>query len=139
MQKARNVLAEFYGFDLSKQPLWIDSCIVPELHMNLIDGSLRPARGNILLVGDAAGLMDTLEGGSIGLAVHTGALAADCVVRGEQEGDKAENHYLEAMKSVLSVVGKMHSSYIEAQAQLEQETDDLIFQSAVHFLKEGME
>lgn len=139
MQKARNVLAEFYGFDLSRQPLWIDSCIVPELHVNLIDGSLRPARGNILLVGDAAGLMDTLEGGSIGLAVHTGALAADCVVRGEQEGDKAENHYLEAMKSVLSVVDKMHSSYIEAQAQLEQETDDLIFQSAVHFLKKGME
>ena len=98
---ANHVLAEFYGFDLSKQPLWIDSCIVPELHVNLIDGSLRPARGNILLVGDAAGLMDTLEGGSIGLAVHTGALAADCVVRGEQEGDKAYTAVKNALDYML--------------------------------------
>ncbi len=138
MQRARNLLSEFYGFDLGRKPLWIDSCIVPELHLNLINGSLRPARGNILLVGDAAGLMDTREGGSIGLAVRTGELAAECIVRSEKEGDKAESHYLEAMKSVIAVIAKMHSFYIKTQAQLEQENDDLIFQSAVRFLQQAV-
>ena len=72
MQPARRLLSDFYGFDFDRQPLWIDSCIVPELHLSLIDGSLRPAKGSTLLVGDAAGLMDQREGGSIGLAVWTG-------------------------------------------------------------------
>ncbi|MFC2000800.1 NAD(P)/FAD-dependent oxidoreductase, partial [Chloroflexota bacterium] len=139
MQRARNLLSELYGFDLDRQPLWIDSCIVPELHLNLIDGTLRPAKGNILLVGDAAGLMDTREGGNIGLAVRTGELAVDCIVKSEQAGDKAESHYLEAMKSVLSIVDKMHCSYIKTKAQLDQGNDALIFQSAVHFLQKALE
>jgi flavin-dependent dehydrogenase len=138
MQRARNLLSEFYGFDSGRQPLWIDSCIVPELHLSLIDGSLRPAKGNILLVGDAAGLMDQREGGSIGLAVWTGELAADCIVKREQQGNKVESHYLQAMKPVLSVVEKMHSSYIERQAQLGEGNDDLVFQSAVRFLQKAI-
>ncbi|MCX6000462.1 MAG: NAD(P)/FAD-dependent oxidoreductase [Chloroflexi bacterium] len=108
MQKARDLLSEFYGFDSGREPLWIDSCIVPELHSSLIDGSLRPAKGNILLVGDAAGLMDTREGGNIGLAIRTGEVAADCIVKSEQRGDKAESHYLQAWKSTLSIVNRMH-------------------------------
>jgi flavin-dependent dehydrogenase len=138
MQTARSLLSDFYGFDLDKQPLWIDSCIVPELHLSLIDGSLCPAKGNILLVGDAAGLLDQREGGSIGLAVFTGELAADSIVKSEQRGDKVESHYLQAMKSVLSVVDKMHSSYTKRQAQLEEGNDDLIFQSAVRFLQRAI-
>jgi len=140
MQMARDLLARFYGFDLSRQPLWIDSCVVPELHVNLIDGSLRPARGNILLVGDAAGLLDLIEGGGIGLAVHSGVLAADSILRAAQKGDKAENHYLEAMKGVISAIAKMHSYYVEAKKQIEQGVDDvLLMQNAVRYLSSSIE
>ncbi len=62
----------------------------------------------------------------------------DCIVKSEQQGNKVESHYLQAMKPVLSVVEKMHSSYIERQAQLEQGNDDVIFQSAVRFLQKAI-
>ncbi len=138
MRTARNLLSRFYGFDPGRQPLWIDSCLVPELHSSLIDGSLRPAKGDILLVGDAAGLLDQREGGSIGLAVLTGELAAESIAKSDQQHDEAEGHYLGAMKPVLSVVGKMHSSYVRRQAQLEQGDDALIFESAVRFLQRAV-
>ena len=136
MQMARDLLAKFHGFDSSRQPLWIDSLLVPELHLNLIDGSLCPARGNILLAGDAAGLLDIKEGGSIGIAVHSGVLAAEAVFKAAQEGDKAEGHYMQAMKGMLSAVGKMHSSYAEAQQLLKPGVDDsLIMQNSVNILR----
>ena len=140
MQIARDLLAKFHGFDLSSQPLWIDSCVVPELHVNLIEGSMRLARGNILLVGDAAGLLDLIEGGGIGLAVHSGGLAADSVLMAAQKGDEAESHYLEAMKGVISAIGKMHSSYIEARQQIKQGIDDvLLIHNAVQYLSRSIE
>lgn len=140
MQMARDLLAKFHGFDLSSQPLWIDSCVVPELHVNLMDGSMRPARGNILLVGDAAGLLDLIEGGGIGLAVHSGGLAAGSVLTAAQKGDKAESHYLEAMKGVISAIGKMHSSYIEVQEEIKQGIDDyILMRNAVQYLSRSIE
>ena len=46
----------------------------------------RPQRGRVLLVGDAAGLMDPLLGEGIRHAVDSGRLAAECVVRGDVRG-----------------------------------------------------
>ena len=139
MQRARQVLAEHHGFDSSKEPLWVDSSIAPELHLNLIDGSFPPARGNILLVGDAAGLMDLREGGGIGLAVYTGVLAADGVVKAGREGGRAEGHYLEAIKGVISMVEGMHSAHMEARGRLEGRPAELQIQSAARYLRKALE
>jgi len=139
MQQARHLLAEFHGFDLSRQPLWVDSLLVPELHMNIIDGSLRPAKGNILLAGDAAGLLDMREGGSIGMAVHSGALAAESVLKADQEGAPAEDHHMTAMKGMISAVGKMHSFHAEAQQRLQQAADDsLVMQHSVETARKSL-
>lgn len=138
MQQARTLLSGLYGFDSGREPLWVDSCLVPELHLSLIDGSLRPARGSILLVGDAAGLMDTREGGNIGLAVRTGQMAADSVVKSQQQGTRAEDHYLASMQSIISIVGRMHSSYIERQAQLARKDDAQVFRDAVDFVRQAI-
>ncbi|MEM6374975.1 MAG: geranylgeranyl reductase family protein [Pseudomonadota bacterium] len=60
------------------------------------DAAKRPGRGNILLVGDAAGLVDPITGEGIGHAVQSGALAAKSVSRALREGQPglaARYHY----------------------------------------------
>ncbi len=83
--------------------------------------------------------MDTREGGNIGLAVRTGQMAAESIIKGEQQGTNAETEYLNSMKSILSIVGRMHSSYIERQAQLAKQDQDQIFRDAVDFVRRAIE
>lgn len=45
-----------------------------------------PGRGAVLLVGDAAGLVDPITGEGIGWAVHSGQLAAEAVVEAQAQG-----------------------------------------------------
>ncbi|MEM6579395.1 MAG: geranylgeranyl reductase family protein [Pseudomonadota bacterium] len=46
----------------------------------------RPGRGNVLLAGDAAGLVDPITGEGIGHAIQSGALAAGAAARALREG-----------------------------------------------------
>ncbi|MEM6482808.1 MAG: geranylgeranyl reductase family protein [Pseudomonadota bacterium] len=46
----------------------------------------RPGRGNVLLVGDAAGLVDPITGEGIGHAVCSGSLSANAAARALREG-----------------------------------------------------
>ena len=46
----------------------------------------RPGRGNVLLVGDAAGLVDPITGEGIGHAIQSGAKAAEATARALREG-----------------------------------------------------
>ncbi len=93
-----------YGFDPSKPPIWKDGCLIPKLHGPLLSGSFFPARGNILLVGDAAGLLFpiTLEG--IGSALKSGLLAAEAIQQSAQAGRNATGYYLSLLQPVLQVI-----------------------------------
>jgi flavin-dependent dehydrogenase len=135
MGKAHDVLAQYHSFDVKRQPVWTDSCIAPELHMSLIDGSFRPAIGNIVLAGDAAGLLDAVAGDGIGASIHSGLLAANCVVGAEQEGGKADRHYLVAMEPVISEVAKLRLGFRDAEERLKQCDGDVLLQTAVQIMK----
>ncbi|UCD82211.1 MAG: NAD(P)/FAD-dependent oxidoreductase [Desulfobacterales bacterium] len=106
-----------YGFNTKSKALWKDGCLIPRLHEALITGSFSPAQGNILLIGDAAGLLFPITFEGIGAALKSGILAADSVARSIKEGGKACGFYLEELKSILPTIRNLHS----CNKKLEQE------------------
>ncbi len=79
--EARRMLAQDYGYELPAEPLWQDGCLSPAFHNELLSGAFCPAKGNVLLVGDAGGLTLPISGEGIGSAMKTGLLAADCIIK----------------------------------------------------------
>jgi len=49
-------LIENHGFSSQSEPIWQDGCVEPEMYRELTAGLFRPALGNSLIVGDAAGM-----------------------------------------------------------------------------------
>ena len=82
-----------YGLDPSQPPVWRDGCLIPKIHQHLMDGSFHPARGNVLLVGDAAGLIFPITFEGIGSALKSGLAAAEAVRKSNEDGWKAAGHY----------------------------------------------
>lgn len=61
-----------------------------------------PARGRVLLVGDAAGLADPVTAEGISLAARTGGLAADAIVAGGLEPARVRAAYRAALRPLLA-------------------------------------
>ena len=95
-----------YGFSINAQPLWKDGCAIPLLHKDLITGAFSPARGNTLLVGDAAGLIFPITFEGIGTALKSGFLAADAVSEAAGQGGGAGEIYLQKLEPVILSIKK---------------------------------
>ena len=93
-----------YGFNPRRKALWKDGCLIPRLHDALISGAFSPAAGNVLLIGDAAGLLLPITFEGIGTALKSGLLAADAIAEGEKHGKEAAAGYLQELKSILVVL-----------------------------------
>jgi len=102
------ILAE-YGFNPRSKAVWKDGCLIPRLHEALVTGAFSPAQGNILLIGDAAGLLLPITFEGIGTALKSGILAADSVARSLKEGRAAAGVYLRELKSILQTIRCLHS------------------------------
>jgi len=98
-----------YGFNTKSKAIWKDGCLIPQLHEALITGSFSPAKGNILLIGDAAGLLLPITFEGIGTALKSGILAADSVARSINEGSKAAGTYLQELQSILQTIRNLHA------------------------------
>jgi flavin-dependent dehydrogenase len=98
-----------YGFNTKRKAIWKDGCLIPRLHKALVSGSFSPAKGNILLIGDAAGLLLPITFEGIGTALKSGILAADSVARSVKEGSEAAGIYLLELKSILQTIRSLHS------------------------------
>ena len=98
-----------YGFNTKSKAIWKDGCLIPRLHGALITGSFSPAKGNILLIGDAAGLLFPITFEGIGTALKSGILAADSVARSVKEGSEAAGIYLRELKSILQTIRSLYS------------------------------
>ena len=112
-----NRLLSEYGFDPASPPAWRDGCLIPKLHGPLLSGSFSPARGNVLLVGDAAGLLFPITFEGIGSALKSGLLAAEAVRESAQAGREAAGYYLSLLQPVLRGIKTLLScqeSLIEA-------------------------
>ncbi|MBI5584293.1 MAG: NAD(P)/FAD-dependent oxidoreductase [Deltaproteobacteria bacterium] len=105
-----------YGFDPDRQPLWKDGCTIALLHEPLLSGAFQPARNNVLLIGDAAGLILPITFEGIGSALRSGLLAAEAIARHFADARQAGTSYLESLGPLLEVIGEL----CQVQAQLQQ-------------------
>ncbi len=102
--QVKDFLLREFRFDPQTKPLWRDASMEPRIHENLIDGSFRPAKGRVLLTGDAAGFqLPTSEG--IGTALLSGIMAADSVVEAEKGGlQAAAPSYLRRVSLIIETI-----------------------------------
>lgn len=117
-EEIRHILAN-YGLDQKSQPLWKDGCLVPLLHNELISGLFSPSSGNILLIGDAAGLIFPITFEGIGSALKSGILAADSINEARKQKKNAESIYLQKIKPSIQIIKKLYL----LQKGLEQEAE----------------
>jgi geranylgeranyl reductase family protein len=61
----------------------------------------RPARGRVLLVGDAAGLADPLTGEGISLAILSGRLAAESIIAAGLDAGAAARRYAASLRRTM--------------------------------------
>ncbi|RJQ40370.1 MAG: NAD(P)/FAD-dependent oxidoreductase [Dehalococcoidia bacterium] len=112
-------LAAEYGFDPGATPVWQGGCLEPVLYRQLFDGSFLPARGNALLVGDAAGLLTPVSGAGIGPAVRSGLAAAGAIAKATKSGGSAAEPYLDSLKPTLADYKKLAPGFKKITAAAE--------------------
>jgi flavin-dependent dehydrogenase len=96
-----------YGFDPDSKPLWKDGCTIALLHGELLSGAFRPAKENVLLTGDAAGLILPITFEGIGSALKSGILAANAAIDHAENPAAAAPSYLESLAPMLETLGKL--------------------------------
>ncbi len=107
-QEINQILAQF-GFNPDKRALWKDGCLIPRLHQALISGAFAPAKGNILLIGDAAGLLFPITFEGIGTALKSGILAAGSIIQAIKEKREAADIYLRDLKPMVEIIKDLDS------------------------------
>jgi len=126
-----NAILLQYGFDPESKPAWKDACMEPLLHDALVSGSFVPAKGNVLLVGDAAGLIFPITFEGIGSALKSGLMAAEAIFEKENHHGDVADIYLEKLKSVIKTIGELVevNKKVEAEASDDKEKilDSLVF------------
>jgi len=108
MDWAKNFLAENYRFDISQKPIWRDGGVGLRLYKELISHTFLPARGNALLVGDAASFHLPVSGEGIGTAIQSGLLAADSIMRAIESGRQADKIYVAKVEGIISVFKELY-------------------------------
>ena len=99
---AKDFLAENCGFDISQRPVWRGGCLEPVMYRELTAYTFLPARGNALLVGDAAGFLLPVSGEGIGTGIKSGLLAANSIIRAIESGGEPDRIYLEGLEVMVS-------------------------------------
>ena len=106
MARAKRRLKK-WGFDPDSRPLWLCGNSGRNLRDAVLSGKFVPARGNILLVGDAAGIFTPSErpnaGEGINTALKTGFVAASAIIKAADTSQNAADIYMIEMKPVLEV------------------------------------
>ncbi len=114
-----------YGFDPESRPIRKDACAIALLHGELLSGAFRPAQDNVLLVGDAAGVILPITFEGIGTALKTGLFAADAILRSCDDGSKAAAHYIRGLAPIIGVIQKLCSLQEKLKKDAARGTDFL--------------
>ena len=96
-----------YGFPSDGKPCWRDACMNPYLWDDLLKGSFVPAKDNMLLVGDAAGMLFPFTHEGIGSALKSGILAAESIIEAFRGKGKAEEPYLKKIGEIKTVLAEL--------------------------------
>lgn len=109
-----------HGFDPARAPQKRDGCTIAVLHAELVSGGFRPARGNALLVGDAAGLILPITFEGIGAAVLSGRHASEAIVAASSGGAPAAERYADAIAPIVRAIGRLAAVEEELGRRAEQ-------------------
>ena len=93
-----------YGFRPGAKPAWKDGCAIAVLHEQLRSKTFVPTRENVLLTGDAAGLIFPITFEGIGSALKSGILAAESVLQSAKTGKPAADFYLRGIESIVAKI-----------------------------------
>jgi flavin-dependent dehydrogenase len=107
MSLAKQILVEKWGLDPKSKPLWTGGTVGAVLHDEFLSREFLPAKGNVLLVGDAAGLAPL---GSIGMALKSGLMASSAILKAVNTSKEAAFIYLimlQPVREVLKTVATM--------------------------------
>lgn len=108
-----------YGFDPAWKPFKKDGCAIALLHQPLIDGRFVPAKGNVLLVGDAAGLILPITFEGIGSAIKSGVAAARSVVESMQRKEDAAPIYLPAIQEIIDTIRHLYKDQFQLKGKMD--------------------
>ncbi|MDR3553859.1 MAG: NAD(P)/FAD-dependent oxidoreductase [Syntrophobacteraceae bacterium] len=98
-----------YGLPFEAKPLWRDGCGIASLYNILLDESFLPAKQNVLLVGDAAGLLLPFTQEGIGSALKSGAYAAESVIKALAGIGTAQQYYLGKLREMMRVLKELRT------------------------------
>jgi flavin-dependent dehydrogenase len=96
----------------------------PRIHEQLISGAFKPAKGRILLTGDAAGFqLPNSEG--IGTALLSGLMAGESILDIVKKGGQIDERYLQKVKQIIDTIKKQsimaaNSRYLDTNVDLEE-------------------
>jgi flavin-dependent dehydrogenase len=105
--RAKNVMAKEFGFDLNSELLWTDGCIDAMWLREAFSGEFTPAKGSILLAGDASGIRMPVTSDGIGTGIKCALMAADAINKAVHGQGKAMDIYLSGVKRFLSELEKL--------------------------------
>lgn len=108
---ARGYLAENHGLKIRQEPVWRSGCLQPIIYRELVSRTFRPAHGNALLVGDAAGLAIPVSGEGLGTAMKSGLLAANSIQKAIASGKPADVYYLSEIDSIISLIAEIYPAF----------------------------
>ncbi len=103
LSQAKEILRKEYGFDPATRPIRRDGCLEPRIHEQLINSTFLPAKGNVLLTGDAAGFQLPNSMG-IGTALLSGFMAGESILESIKKRIPAESPYLQRTKQIVEVI-----------------------------------
>lgn len=120
------------------EPEWRDGCVSRALlYEHLATGRFTPARGNALLVGDAAGLQFPISGEGIGTALESGLLAAEAVASAATAGGDAAAEYLGALAPLQATLADAYAEVARVRALTGAELLDGLFEGFARSLEIG--
>jgi flavin-dependent dehydrogenase len=108
IKQAEKWLIQDFGFTPNIKPLWRDGCVEPSMVRRPFSGPFPLAKDNVLLVGNAAGLIKPVTGEGIGTAIKSGLMAAESVIQASKKGEKADKFYLPMAQDMVNRLNSMY-------------------------------
>jgi menaquinone-9 beta-reductase len=108
-----------YGLDPNWKPIKKDGCAIALLHQQLLNGQFIPAKGNVLLVGDAAGLILPITFEGIGSAIKSGIAAACSIIESAEKNCDTAPKYLSDIQGIIETIRHLYKDQFQLKDNID--------------------